>query len=64
MSTCRELGGGNHSKDIREYVITAEGFVVIAPRYTDYKRLTTGLPERVGQREELPPEPKERESME
>ena len=59
-----KMRGGNHSKDIREYVITAEGLVVIAPRYTDYKRLTTGLPEQVGQREEVPPEPKERESLE
>ena len=59
-----KMRGGNHSKDIREYVITAEGLVVIAPRYTDYKRLITGLPERAGQREELPPEPKERELLE
>ncbi|HTO03186.1 MAG TPA: ATPase domain-containing protein [Opitutus sp.] len=50
--------GGNHSKDIREYVITDKGVVVISPRQTDYVRLTSGLPERVGRREEAPPEPK------
>jgi circadian clock protein KaiC len=50
--------GGNHSKDIREYIITDKGMVVISPRRTDYARLTSGLPERVGKREEAPPEPK------
>jgi len=39
--------GGNHSKDIREYVITDKGVVLIAPHRTDYARLTSGLPERV-----------------
>jgi circadian clock protein KaiC len=53
-----KMRGGNHSKDIREYVITDKGVVVIHPRQTDYTRLTTGLPERVGQREEIAPEPK------
>jgi circadian clock protein KaiC len=48
-----KMRGGNHSKDIREYVITDEGVVVIHPRQTEYTRLTTGLPERIGQ---LPPE--------
>jgi len=56
-----KMRGGNHSKDIREYVITDEGLVIIAPRRTDYARLTTGLPERTSQREELPPEMKSRE---
>ena len=55
-----KMRGGNHSKDIREYVITEEGLVIIAPRRTDYARLTSGLPERTGQSEELPPEPKGR----
>ena len=50
--------GGNHSKDIREYVITDKGLVVINPHRTDYTRLTTGLPERIGAREEAAPEPK------
>jgi circadian clock protein KaiC len=53
-----KMRGGNHSKDIREYVITAKGVVVIHPRQTDYTRLTTGIPERIGQREEVAPEPK------
>jgi circadian clock protein KaiC len=53
-----KMRGGNHSKDIREYVITDEGVVVIHPRKTDYAALTTGIPERIGQREEIPPEPK------
>jgi circadian clock protein KaiC len=53
-----KMRGGNHSKDIREYVITEEGVVVIAPRRTDYTRLTTGLPERIGQENEAAPEPK------
>jgi circadian clock protein KaiC len=53
-----KMRGGNHSKDIREYVITDKGVVVIHPRYTDYAALTTGIPQRIGQREESAPEPK------
>jgi circadian clock protein KaiC len=53
-----KMRGGNHSKDIREYVITDKGVVVIHPRHTDYARLTSGLPEHLGQKEEAPPEPK------
>ncbi len=53
-----KMRGGNHSKDIREYVITDEGVVLIGPRQTDYTRLTTGLPERIGQLKENAPEPK------
>ena len=53
-----KMRGGNHSKDIREYVITDKGVVVIGPRQTDYTRLTTGIPTRVGQREESAPEPR------
>jgi circadian clock protein KaiC len=53
-----KMRGGNHSKDIREYVITENGVVIIHPRHTDYARLTSGLPERIGQREESAPEPK------
>jgi circadian clock protein KaiC len=56
------MRGGNHSKDIREYVITDKGVVVIQPRSTDYDGLTTGIPTRTGPRkqqaEELAPEPK------
>jgi circadian clock protein KaiC len=53
-----KMRGGNHSKDIREYVINDHGVVVVSPRHTDYAKLTSGLPERVGQVEEAAPEPK------
>ena len=57
-----KMRGGNHSKDIREYVITDKGVVVIHPRRTDYNGLTTGIPQRTGprqaQEEEAAPEPK------
>ncbi len=53
-----KMRGGNHSKDIREYVITDRGVVVIGPRQTDYTGLTTGIPTRVGKREDPTPEPK------
>jgi circadian clock protein KaiC len=57
-----KMRGGNHSKDIREYVITDEGVVVIHPRRTDYVGLSTGIPSRSGPREaqldEPAPEPK------
>jgi hypothetical protein len=32
--------------------------VIILPRQTDYAALTTGIPQRIGQREESAPEPK------
>ena len=51
-----KMRGGNHSKDIREYVITDKGVVVIHPRRTDYNGLITGIPERAGPRKPpLPP---------
>lgn len=53
-----KMRGGNHSKDIREYVIDERGVVLISPHRTDYTRLTSGLPERVGERKEPAPEPK------
>ena len=57
-----KMRGSNHSKDIREYVITDKGVVVIHPRRTDYEGLTTGIPRRTGPRKaqenELAPEPK------
>lgn len=53
-----KMRGGNHSKDIREYVITDKGVVVISPRQTGYARLTSGLPERTSQQGEPAPEPK------
>jgi circadian clock protein KaiC len=56
------MRGGNHSKDIREYVITEKGLVVIHPRRTDYDGLSTGIPKRTGpsaaQEVEAAPEPK------
>jgi circadian clock protein KaiC len=59
-----KMRGGNHSKDIREYVITDKGVVVIKPRATDYNGLTTGIPTRTGprkpQEDERAPEPKTR----
>jgi circadian clock protein KaiC len=59
-----KMRGGNHSKDIREYVITDKGVVVIKPRSTDYVGLTTGIPTRSGprkpQQDEVAPEPKAR----
>jgi circadian clock protein KaiC len=55
-----KMRGGNHSKDIREYVITNKGVVIIHPRQTDYTGLTSGLPVRVSQENENPPEPKAR----
>jgi circadian clock protein KaiC len=60
-----KMRGGNHSKDIREYVINEKGVVVIEPRSTDYSQLSTGLPDRTGprrqQEDERPPEPKARD---
>jgi circadian clock protein KaiC len=57
-----KMRGGNHGKDIREYVITDKGLVVIHPRRTDYDGLTTGIPQRTGprlaQEDEAAPEPK------
>ena len=53
-----KMRGGNHSKDIREYVITDKGVVVIHPRQTDYAALTTGVPVRMGREDEAAPEPK------
>ena len=57
-----KMRGGNHSKDIREYIITDKGVVVIHPRRTDYIGLSTGVPYRTGPRtaqtDEAAPEPK------
>jgi circadian clock protein KaiC len=57
-----KMRGGNHSKDIREYVITNKGVVVIHPRRTDYTGLTTGIPLQTGprkaQKDEVAPEAK------
>jgi circadian clock protein KaiC len=43
-----KMRGGSHSKDIREYQITSEGVIIIGPRLTGFRGLTTGNPERLG----------------
>jgi len=57
-----KMRGGNHAKDIREYLISDNGVVIIQPRSTDYEGLITGLPRRTGPRkaqaDEAAPEPK------
>jgi circadian clock protein KaiC len=53
-----KMRGGNHSKDIREYIITDKGLEMVAPRRTDYISLTSGLPQAVGRPPEPSPEPK------
>ena len=57
-----KMRGGNHSKDIREYVITDKGVVLIHPLRTDFSNLSTGIPYRTGphkaQSPEAAPEPK------
>ena len=53
-----KMRGSNHTKDIREYVLTDTGLKIISPRETDYARLTTGAPDRISQPEEPAPEPK------
>lgn len=42
-----KMRGGNHSRDIREYEITAQG-LVIGERFSGYDHLITGIPRRVG----------------
>jgi len=60
-----KMRGGNHSKDIREYVITKEGLVVISPRTTEYAGLSTGIPTRTGPRplQEYEPAPEPKATM-
>ena len=53
-----KMRGGNHSKDIREYIITNDGVIILGPRRTEYSRLITGLPERAENAKEVAPEPK------
>ena len=52
-----KMRGGNHSQDIREYDITAQGMIIAGECLKNYQRLITGIPERVnrsGEKEELP----------
>lgn len=62
VMTVIKMRGGNHSKDIREYVITNKGVVIIQPRRTDYHGLITGIPQQTGPRPaqeiESAPEPR------
>ncbi len=53
-----KMRGGNHSKDIREYIIDERGMAIIEPHRTDYSCLTSGLPARVGERKDRAPEPR------
>ncbi len=54
-----KMRGGDHSKDIREYVIGGKGLTILGPRQTEYTQLTTGLPKRAGRSpHEAAPEPK------
>jgi circadian clock protein KaiC len=53
-----KMRGGNHSKDIREYMITEKGLVVIGPRQSEYSGLTSGNPRLVSEPGEKSPEPK------
>ena len=42
-----KMRGGEHSKDVREYVIDQRGMVIAGARRTDYAALTCGLPRRI-----------------
>ena len=42
-----KMRGGNHSKAIREYEITADGLVILKPALKGYRGLITGVPERI-----------------
>jgi circadian clock protein KaiC len=53
-----KMRGGNHSKDIREYVINDTGVIILPPRETGYDKMSSGLPQQSVQREETPPESK------
>ena len=53
-----KMRGSNHSKDIREYIITDKGVVLLEPRKTEYSKLTTGSPDIARRPEEDAPEPK------
>src|SRR5690606_6672392 len=49
-----KMRGGNHSKDIREYIITNHGLEIVTPHHVTHARLTSGLPERVAGTESAP----------
>ncbi|MBA3503744.1 MAG: AAA family ATPase [Deltaproteobacteria bacterium] len=53
-----KMRGSNHSKDIREYIITDKGLKILTPRQSEYSRLTTGAPHLLSHPDEPAPEPK------
>ena len=53
-----KMRGGNHSKDVREYVLTDKGMTILSPRQTQYARLSTGTPRQTRRSPETSPEPK------
>jgi len=58
-----KMRGGNHSKDIREYEITADGIVLIGSRLQGYQGLITGVPTKLygaGRKEKPSSKPKPR----
>ena len=52
-----KMRGSNHSKDIREYIITDKGLKILTPRQSTYSRLTTGAPNLLSHPLEPAPEP-------
>ena len=48
--TVIKMRGGNHSKDLREYVISEKGIVLLPPGGLDYSKLSTGIPDWTGPR--------------
>jgi circadian clock protein KaiC len=53
-----KMRNSNHSKDLREYVLTDKGLKILTPRQSEYARLTTGAPDLLSQPDEPAPEPK------
>lgn len=54
-----KMRGGNHSKDLREYVISERGLEIAGPWRGDYTALTCGLPRLLGSENEAGPTPDE-----
>ena len=52
-----KMRGGNHSKDIREYIIGDRGMEIAEARHTGYSALTCGLPRLIGNGNDPPPPP-------
>jgi circadian clock protein KaiC len=62
IMTVVKMRGGNHSKDVREYIISDQGVVIINPHRVEYYGLVTGIPQLTGPRPrqqfDQPPEKK------